>query len=86
MYVTLYPDELTDAIVPIAHQAVKLISQIAGLGDIDAIDDPIEVVDGDQHAVTAIVALVDLLYDAPSGVGVDLATFLRDVVSILETD
>lgn len=84
MYVTLYPDEYTDTVQPVARQAADLIGRIAGLGDAAVIDEDVDVVDGSRNAVTAIVALVELAYDPIGHPGADLARFLRDVAAIID--
>lgn len=87
MYVILDPDDYPEAVRPIAQQALELLNGIAGLGG-DHIDEELDVADASAFAATAVIALLDLLYDRidePHDAAVAaLGTYLRDVAAVLE--
>lgn len=86
MHVTLYPDAYSANVEPITRQALSIINSLTGL-DNDHIDHDIDVVDGSRCMVSAIVALLDMLYDwidlSHDAIDADLVEYLRAVATTL---
>ena len=84
MHITLHPDDFTPDVAPLAHHAVRLIATVAGLGNVDEIDEPIDVYDTNRAIVTAALALLDIAYDPPTpAVADNLTAFLESVKAYL---
>lgn len=86
MYVTLIPDDFVGETGDFAREAVGIIAGLAGCGDLNELDTNVDVVDGAKAATTALVALVDLLYDPPTGAAPELAHFLERVAAALRSE